>query len=147
MIHSPQGFTIDQIEDHRDSFVITLKRNVLYVSIHCNAAGADGKWHDARGWEVYTSPGKTNADALATCLYEAAKANLKGIKLRADNSDGDPDKESNLYVLKNTKCPAVLTENLFQDNKKDVDFLLSDLGMHSIVRLHVEGIIHYIEKN
>jgi N-acetylmuramoyl-L-alanine amidase len=28
-------------------------------------------------------------------------------------SDGDPDKEANLYVIKNTKCPAVLTENFF----------------------------------
>jgi N-acetylmuramoyl-L-alanine amidase len=49
-----------------------------------------------------------------------------------------------LYVLNNTKCPAVLTENLFQDNKKDVDYLLSDAGIHNIARLHVEGIIRYI---
>jgi N-acetylmuramoyl-L-alanine amidase len=119
--------------------------NVIYVSVHCNAAGADGKWHDATGWEVLTSVGKTKSDVLATYLFEAAKKNLISIKMRPDNSDGDPDKESNLYVLKNTKCPAVLTENLFQDNKADVDYLLSEEGRHSIVRLHVEGIINYLE--
>jgi N-acetylmuramoyl-L-alanine amidase len=43
-------------------------------------------------------------------------------------ADGDSDKESNFYVLRNTKCPAVLTENFFQDTKKDVEFLLSDVG-------------------
>jgi N-acetylmuramoyl-L-alanine amidase len=52
-----------------------------------------------------------------------------------------------LYVLGNTKCPAVLTENLFQDNKDDVDYLLSEAGRHTIARLHVEGIINYINKN
>lgn len=121
-------------------------KNVIYVSIHLNAAGADGNWHSGTGWEAFTSVGKTKSDKLATCLYEAAKRNLEGIKIRTDNSDGDPDKEAHLYVLKGTACPAVLTENLFQDNKDDVEYLLSDEGKHAIARLHVEGIINYIEK-
>ena len=117
----------------------------IYVSIHVNAAGSDGKWHTATGWEAYTSPGKTKADALATCLYEAAKKNFKDVKIRTDYSDGDPDKESNLYVLKHTNCPAVLTENLFQDNKNDVDYLLSDKGFNEIVKIHVDGILEYFK--
>ena len=117
----------------------------IYISIHVNAVGSDDKWHTATGWEVYTTPGKTKADNLATCLYEAAKKNFKDVKLRTDFSDGDPDKESNLYVLKHTICPAVLTENLFQDNKSDVEYLQSDKGFHEIVRIHVEGILEYIK--
>lgn len=122
-------------------------KNCIYVSIHVNAAASDSKWHDATGWEVYTSVGKTKADELATCLYNAAKFNIKDKKMRTDFSDGDADKEAHLYVLKNTNCPAVLTENFFQDNKKDVDYLLSDEGFHEIVRLHVEGILNYIKDN
>ena len=118
----------------------------IYVSIHVNAAAADGKWHNATGWEIYTTPGKTKSDDLATCLFNAAKYNLKDKKMRVDLSDGDPDKEANLYVLKHTLCPAVLTENFFQDNKSDVDYLLSDRGFQEIVRLHVEGILNYIKK-
>ena len=119
-------------------------KNCIYVSIHVNAAAADGKWHNATGWEVYTSKGKTESDELATCLYNAAKYNAQDKKMRTDYSDGDPDKEAHLYVLKHTKCPAVLTENFFQDNQKDVDYLTSDRGFHEIVRLHVEGILNYI---
>lgn len=119
-------------------------KNCIYVSIHVNAAASDGKWHDATGWEVYTSVGKTKSDELATCLYNAAKYNAQDKKMRTDYSDGDPDKEAHLYVLKHTKCPAVLTENFFQDNQKDVDYLTSDRGFHEIVRLHVEGILNYI---
>ena len=122
-------------------------KNCIYISIHVNAASADGKWHDATGWEVFTSVGKTKADELATCLYNAAKFNAKNKKMRTDFSDGDADKEAHLYVLKHTNCPAVLTENFFQDNKKDVDYLLSDEGFHELIRLHVEGILNYIKDN
>lgn len=121
-------------------------KDCIYVSIHVNAAGGDGKWHNATGWEAYTTPGVTKADQLATCLYEAAKWNCKGKKIRTDYTDGDPDKEAGFYVLKHTNCPAVLTENFFQDNKEDVDYLLSTRGFHNITRLHVEGILNYIKK-
>lgn len=122
-------------------------KNCIYISIHVNAAGADGNWRTATGWEAYTSTGVTSADKLATCLYDSAKINLEGKKLRTDFGDKDPDKESNFYVLKHTSCPAVLTENFFQDNKDDVDFLLSDEGFNKIVKTHVDGIIKYIKDN
>lgn len=44
--------------------------------------------------------------------------------------------QANFYVVKNTACPAVLTENLFQDNHDDVDFLASPEGKAKIVELH-----------
>lgn len=118
--------------------------NCLYVSIHVNAAASDGKWHNATGWEAYTTKGKTGSDILAACLYKRAEKNMTGKKIRTDYSDGDPDKESNFYVIKNTKCVAVLTENFFQDTKSDVEYLQSELGKHQIVRTHIEGILDYI---
>ena len=122
-------------------------KNCIYVSIHVNAAGNDGKWHNATGWEAYTSVGVTSADRLAECLYKSAKKNLIGKKLRVDKTDGDQDKEYNFYVLKHTLCPAVLTENFFQDSKSDVQYLTSDEGFHQIVRTHIEGILDYIGDN
>lgn len=114
----------------------------ILISIHCNAAGDGSAWMNARGWEAWTSVGKTKADKLATCLYDAA--GRAGFKLRKDDSDSDPDKEGHLYILKHTKCPAVLTENLFQDNKEEVDYLLSEEGKKTIVELHVDGICEYL---
>ena len=121
--------------------------NCIYVSIHVNAAGNGSQWMNATGWECYTTKGKTKSDKLAECLYKSAQKNLTNKKIRKDLTDGDSDRESNFYVLRNTKCPAVLTENFFQDTKKDVEFLLSDIGRQQIVRLHVEGIINYIKDN
>ena len=116
----------------------------ILVSIHCNAAGNGSDWMSARGWEAWTSVGKTKADKLATCLYEDAENCLPGMKMRKDTTDGDPDKESGFYILEHTKCPAVLTENLFQDNREDVSFLLSEEGKRAIVSLHARGIMKYL---
>ena len=99
---------------------------------------------DARGWSCFTTRGKTKADALATCLYEAAKNHLPWMRLRTDYTDGDPDIEKDFYIIRHTSCPAVLTENLFMDNREDVAFLESEEGARAIVGLHVDGILQYL---
>lgn len=119
--------------------------NVVLVSIHCNAAG-NGDWKNARGWSAYTSKGKTKSDELATMLYGEAVRNFTGQTIRKDFSDGDPDWEEAFYVLRKTKCPAVLTENFFMDNKQDVSYLLSLEGRTQIVKTHVDAIIKYVAK-
>ena len=117
--------------------------NVSMVSIHVNAAG-NGQWMQASGWSCYTSRGQTAADKLADCLYAAAKETLVGKRIRTDYSDGDPDIEAGFYILKHTRCAAVLTENLFMDNKSDVSYLMSSEGRAAIARLHVQGIVDYV---
>lgn len=119
------------------------KDNVIYVSLHVNAAG-NGQWMAARGWSVWTSPGKTKSDILATQMWNAAKNYLgEYTQIRADWSDGDPDYESGFYVLTKTKCPAILVENLFMDNQKDLKVLTGDVGFMLIERTIVEGILNY----
>lgn len=122
------------------------KDQVLLISLHVNAAGNGQEWMNARGWSCYTTKGQTSADRLATALYDAAKTWLPDNRLRKDNTDGDPDIESNFYVLRHSSCPAVLTENLFQDNKDDVAFLESGEGAQAIINLHVEGIFRYLQR-
>ncbi|MBR5906381.1 MAG: N-acetylmuramoyl-L-alanine amidase, partial [Bacteroidales bacterium] len=119
---------------------------VILLSIHVNAAGNGQNWLDARGWSCFTTRGKTKADALATCLYEAAKNHLPGMKIRTDFSDGDPDIEKDFYIIRHSSCPAVLTENLFMDNRQDVAFLESEEGAKAIVNLHVDGILQYLSR-
>ena len=117
---------------------------VILISIHVNAAGNGHQWLDARGWCCYTTRGKTKADALATCLYDAAKNHLPGMRLRTDYTDGDPDIEKDFYIIRHTSCPAVLSETLFMDNREDVAFLESEAGAQAIVNLHVQGILQYL---
>lgn len=121
--------------------------NVLLVSIHCNAAGNGKEWMNGRGWEAWTSPGQTEGDKLAECLYQSAlNVFAPGTPLRSDWGDGDFDKENHFTILSKTLCPAVLTENFFMDNKADVAYMLSDEGKEAIVRCHVDGIKKYIDE-
>lgn len=122
--------------------------NVALVSIHNNAAPPnDSQWHSARGWEAWTSKGQTRGDILAEALYNAARLQLpKETKIRCDFSDGDCDKEANFTILARTQCAACLTENLFQDNREDMAYLLSAEGRESIVKLHTEGILNFIKR-
>lgn len=121
-------------------------KNVILVSIHINAAG-NGEWMNAKGWSCYTSIGQTKDDKLADCFYKVAEEQFAGRKIRKDLTDGDPDWEAGFYMLKKTKCPAVLTENFFMDNKDDVAYLVSPDGRNAVVATHVEAIIKYIQSN
>ena len=126
-------------------------RKVCLVSIHNNAAGNGSQWMTATGWEAWTSKGQTQGDRLADCLYDASEKELKGIgidnlRIRTDLSDGDRDKESDFTILRRSKCAACLTENFFQDNKADVEWLESRVGRDAVARLHVEGVMEYVRK-
>ena len=123
------------------------KRNVLLVSIHVNAAGKGDRWYNATGWSAYTCKGQTRSDKLADCLYKQAGLWLPGHRLRMDYSDGDPDIESDFAILKKTACPAVLTENGFQDCEESLQFLESNEGKEAIIGLHVDGILDFISPN
>ena len=123
------------------------KTDCLYVSIHVNASAKNG-WDKATGFSIYTSPGETKSDALATDIFDEATKLLKplGKSLRKDMSDGDPDFEENFYVLRKTSCPAVLTENFFQNSKEDVEWLESEGGFKTVVAYHVSGILKYLNR-
>ena len=121
-------------------------QNCCVVSIHLDACPPnDGKWHNARGFSVRVAKNASSrSKKLARLLYEQAEAlNLKG------NRSVPPEKYwvQNLAICRDTNCAAVLTENLFQDNKEDVAFLLSKEGKDAIVQLHLNGIMNYISSS
>jgi N-acetylmuramoyl-L-alanine amidase len=78
----------------------------LLVSIHCNGFHKPG----AQGFEVWTTRGQTKADPVASLMMTHLGRAMPGEPARMDLSDGDPDKEGNLCVLRESVCPAVLVE-------------------------------------
>lgn len=120
------------------------KNNVILVSVHANAAGNGKQWLNAKGWSAFTTRGVTKSDKLADCFYAAAEIFFKDRKIRTDYSDGDPDWEADFYILKNTYCPAILTENFFYDNVDDVKYILSEEGREAVLNTHIEGIMKYL---
>lgn len=118
--------------------------NVILLSIHSNAAGDGSKWMSAQGWSCYTSKGETKSDMIAECLYDAFETEFAEKKIRKDMSDGDRDWEENFYVLQKSKCPAVLLENFFYDNRDECAWLLKNETKERIADAIVKGIVQYI---
>lgn len=108
-------------------------KQTFLVSVHGNAGGGTG-------WEVWTSVGQTKADALATIFYEEVKREFEEQRMRTDFYDGDPDKESQFYILKHTEAPALLTENFFMDTESDCRLMMSEEGRQRIAKAHAEAI-------
>lgn len=117
-------------------------KNVMLISIHINAAKSDGRWHDASGWSGWVAPNASQkSKILAQTLYdEAVKRNLKGNR----SVPSCRYWVGNFAIVRDTNCPAILTENLFQDNKAEVEFLMSERGKQEIVNLHADAIQKYI---
>lgn len=146
------AYTVDDEMDMKLSRRCKIVNNIcnahdcecILISIHCNAAGNGQNWMQAKGWSVFISQNASNkSKILADCLFDAAKnENLKTRQYKPNQKYWVQD----LAMCRDTKCPAVLTENLFQDNQEDVSFLLSEEGKNSIVTLHVEGILSYIKQ-
>lgn len=118
-------------------------KNVLLVSIHNNAAGGDGKWHEARGFSAHVGlNASSKSKMLAQYLWnEAIQQGLKGNR----SVPAAPYIAQNLAICRDTVCPAVLTENLFQDNKEDVELLLSEEGKEKVTATHVNAIVNFIK--
>lgn len=110
------------------------KRSV-YLSIHSNAGGGSG-------FEIFTSPGQTKSDKVANIFCETYMKHFPDYPFRSDKSDADADKEENFYVLRKTDCPSLLVENLFFDNLKEAEFLLSTQGQESIAECLFQSILN-----
>lgn len=108
-----------------------------YHSIHGNAFGVDS----VVGIEVYTSPGQTKSDPLATIVYHHLEKNL-GWLMRPGLGKGkygtdvgaDPDKEARFVVLVESNMPAFLTENGFYTNREECIKMLQIHNMQEIIK-------------
>lgn len=95
----------------------------LIVSIHLNAGGGTG-------CEAFTWKGEKVAQAVKVCNNIAALGfKNRGVK------DG-----SKLYVIKNTRCKAILIELCFVDNKSDYE-LYKKLGYTKIAQAIYNAIV------
>ena len=94
--------------------------NTVLVSVHGNAGGGTG-------FEVFTTRGETKSDAVATVFFDELKNEFPGVRMRTDTS---------------LMCrpPAILTENLFFDNRHDAEIMMSDEGQTKIAMAHFNAI-------
>jgi len=138
LVSTPKDISLSERVETANRLAKSSEKPCIYVSIHANGFSDES----ANGWEVYTSPGETKSDSIATVLYEKAKAEFPERKMRPSTAvDQDPDKEANFYVLIHTNMPAILSENFFMTNYREChEILISESGRDRVAKIHFEMI-------
>lgn len=113
----------------------------IFLSVHANAFGRSG-WEPPSGIETWFYHNSRSGRAIAR-IFQKHLIDELGWKNRNLKSYPGPKQ---FYVLRNTKMPAVLTENGFYTNKKECSLLLKDSVRQQIADAHVAAILE-IEKN
>jgi N-acetylmuramoyl-L-alanine amidase len=107
----------------------------MLISVHGNAFSNES----AAGWEVHTYLGRTVADDIAEIFWKEAQI-LSGTDFAMrKESAASLGKNSNFAIVRDTKCPAILTESLFFTNYRDCMYMLSDAGQTVIALIHLNG--------
>lgn len=103
----------------------------LFLSLHCNAF--NGR---ARGYEdfIYNKlPAGSVTRNYQTILHEKV--------LRAIGIPNRGKKQANFHVLRESKMPAILTENGFIDHPEDAKLMKQAAWREKVAAAHVEGLV------
>lgn len=138
LVDTPEDVLLSERTSKANSIAKASEKPCIYVSIHADAFSDES----ANGWSVYTSPGTTKSDGIATILFEKAAREFTGEYMRSDKySDGDVDKEAKFTVLMDTNMPAILSENFFMTNSSNCHkYLLPEDGRDRVAKIHFEMI-------
>ena len=117
------------------------KQNCIMISPHNNAASGPG-WKNASGFSVWVHNNASKASCLlAKCINKMAiEAGLGGN--RSQPKEGFW--RANFGILRETSMPAILTENLFMDNKEDLKKLHDEKIVNLLADIHVKAVEEYI---
>ena len=117
----------DEIKDNPE-------KEFIGVSVHSNA------FKDARanGWGVYVyTHGSIDSFVLASESEKSFVSHFTELNRGV--------KTANFYILKNTICPFILTENFFHTNERECkDILMTEKGQDKIVDLHFDFICNFL---
>lgn len=117
---------------------IRANKNKKYIGVSVHSDGFSKE--SAHGWSVYTytkyseSSKRMSKDISKKFSVEFPERRLRG------------EKQANFYILKNTICPFILTENFFMTNKDECkNILMTKEGQNKIVNLHYNFITQFIK--
>ncbi|WP_026486796.1 N-acetylmuramoyl-L-alanine amidase [Caldanaerobius polysaccharolyticus] len=102
----------------------------FFISIHINAGGGSG-------FESYRHPAASQKTATIQEIIHKEIAKLYTTKGFVDRGI----KTANYAVLRETKMPAILVENLFIDTLKDANFLKEEANRQAIAHAICNGIV------
>jgi N-acetylmuramoyl-L-alanine amidase len=106
----------------------------VFVSVHINAGGGTG-------FETYVYNGGVSSRTIA--LQNVLHSEILAAMRQFGNITDRGKKRANYAVLRETKMPAVLTENLFIDSN-DAKLLKNEAFLKAVGEAHARGIAKFL---
>lgn len=141
-----EGFTLVRTDDPTGATDVSLAARVtransakgdVFVSFHNNALA--GKWGSHGGTETYV-PTPLASNPRSHALAKAVHPRLQ----RAFGLRDRGIKAANLYVIMNTKMPAILLEGAFMDSTTDIVKLRDDKVLQQAGQGIAEGVAEFL---
>tara|TARA_R110001592_G_scaffold101583_8_gene287453 strand:+ start:240 stop:839 length:600 start_codon:yes stop_codon:yes gene_type:complete len=110
---------------------LTNENECIFISIHSNAYGRG--WTSPKGISIYHFEDSKQSNKVAKIFHQELSCNFDG--LTKDRGI----KESRFYVLKNTRCPAVLLELGFHSNKEESKKIMSNEWIKLVAKSVVDS--------
>lgn len=110
------------------------RRATAFVSVHINSAASS----DARGFETFRHTGAAENSPAAKLQGAVHDAVMDA--MRPHGIVDRKEKNANFAVLRETRMPAILTENLFISNAGDAALLRDDAFLAKVAEAHALGI-------
>lgn len=142
-----QGFTIVRTDDPTGNTDVSLAARVtrannaksdVFVSFHNNAF--QGKWGSHGGTETYVPTPATNNPKSSTLARSVHPKMQRAFGLRDRGI-----KAASLYVIMNTKMPAILVEGAFMDSTTDIVKLRDDNVLRRAGQAIAEGVAEFLQ--
>lgn len=137
----PEDNDLPLRERCRRANALAAGRRAVLLSLHNNAAGDGTGWHGASGFSAFVAP-RAGSDSCRLARILVKLACSRGLcGNRAIPAEGLW--RGNFAIVRDVAAPAVLTENMFMDNRGDAAFLASEAGMERLVALHVDALLKF----
>lgn len=115
-------------EQYKDKYFVYL------ISIHGNAADNPR----AHGIEAFTTEGITVCDTIADIYLE--ELSVLGWHMRHKNKT-KLNKDLDFWILKQTKCPSILTESGFYTNEEECKKMMDKYWRNQIALAHIRAAV------
>lgn len=136
-IINPDMVDLDlRIRTERINRYVRRNPNCILISLHANIFG-DGETFNAVGGIETFYPSTHPKKEISRQLAEIFQKHL----VKKSNLSNRGIKEGNFHMLRESTCPAILTENGFMTNKVEAEKMLSPDFQEKLAEAYVQGML------
>ena len=116
----------------------------MFISIHISSTGGQQEVQPENGFEVWVS--NKNDKSNTKLSKQLGTAVVQELSTIYQTNQTLKQRTTNLWVLEQSPCPALLIECGYMDNDKDLAYISNSSNQETIAKKILEGIVSFKNK-